>query len=250
MAVLSEEEDSLPGDPKNEMKLILAGGGDATQSTKVDDFYRSLNPCRKTIACVPQAITPAERAWEKAEKWLIERPALEGFDACTIKNLANVEADDLKRLYHSIFIMGGNTFTLLSCIKATGFDSALKAVLNEVLVYGISAGAIILGHDIESAQIGPEADENTVGLRDLNALDFLGGYNVHAHFALDHSQMLLDFCKKANHPCLSLSERAGVFVDGHKITNVGADGVVIAYPSGEAVCLEEGSAISLVSHSS
>jgi dipeptidase E len=231
------------------MALILAGG-DAKQSTKVDDFYRSLNPGRKTIACVPQAIVPSERAWEKAEKWLLERPALEGFDAYTIKDLANVEADDLKKSYHSIFIMGGNTFTLLSCIKAAGFDSKLKAALNEVLIYGISAGAIILGHDIESAQIGPEADENTVGLRDLNALDFLGGYNVHAHFALDQSRIMMDFCKKSYRPCISLSERAGVFVDGHKITNIGADGVIIAYPSGETICLEEGSAISLVSRPS
>jgi len=60
--------------------------------------------------------------------------------------------------------MGGNTLALLSCIKAAGFASKLKTVLNEVLIYGVSAGAIVFGHDIESAQIGPEADENTVGL--------------------------------------------------------------------------------------
>jgi peptidase E len=130
------------------MALILAGGGDAKQSTKVDDFYRSLNPGRKTIACVPQAIIPAERAWEKAEKCLLERPALDGFDAYTIEDLANVEADDLKKSCHSIFMMGGNTFTLLSCIKAAGFDSKLKTVLNDVPIYGISAGAITLGHEV------------------------------------------------------------------------------------------------------
>lgn len=245
--ITATSQGSPSGDSNINMALILAGGGDVKQSTKVDNFYRSLNPGRKTIACVPQAIVSLERAWEKAEKWLLERPALEGFDVYTIKDLSNVEADDLKKLYHSIFIMGGNTFTLLSCIKAAGFDSKLKAVLSEVPIYGISAGAITLGHDIESAQIGPEADENTVGLRDLDALDFLGGYNVHAHFAPDQSQMLMDFCKKSNRPCIFLSERAGVFADGHKITNIGGDVVIIAYPSGEAVFLEEGSAISLVS---
>ncbi len=230
------------------MRLILAGGGDATQSAKVDTFYRSLNPGRKTIACIPQALVPAEWAWENAEKWLLERPALKGFDIHTTKDLTKVEATKLN-LYHSIFIMGGNTFTLLSCIKAARFDATLKAVLNEVLIYGTSAGAIVLGHDIESAQIGPEADENTVGLCDLDALDFLSGYNAHTHFALDQSQILADFSRKLNRPCIALSERAGVFIDGYKINNVGADKVVIAYPLGESVCLEEGDAINLIPES-
>jgi dipeptidase E len=232
--------------PKNDMKLILAGGGDATQSTKVDMFYCSLNPGRKTIACIPQAIEPAGEAWDEAEKWLLERSALRGFDAHTIRDLAKVNVDKL-RSYHSIFIMGGNTFTLLSLIKAAGFDATLKAALNDVLIYGISAGAIILGHDIESAQIGPEADENTIGLHDFSALNFLAGHNVHAHFAPDQSQMLMDFCKKSHRPCIALSERAGVFVDDLKVSNIGADTVMVAYPSGESISLEEGSTISLMS---
>ena len=130
------------------MRLILAGGGDATRSAKVDSFYRSLNPGRRTIACIPQAIAPAEGAWERAERWLFERPALEGFDAHTIGDLAGVEPATL-RSFHSMFIMGGNTFTLLAGVKAVGFGSKLKAVLDEVPIYGTSAGAIILGHDIE-----------------------------------------------------------------------------------------------------
>src|SRR3954454_9708143 len=227
------------------MKLILAGGGDATQSTKVDLFYRSLNPGKKTIACIPQAIAPAEGAWEKAEKWLLARPALDGFDVNTIKDIAEVEADKLD-FYHSIFIMGGNTFTLLNRIKAAEFDFKLKTALNKVLIYGVSAGAIILGHDIKSARIGPEPDENTVGLGDLNALDLLGGYNVHAHFTPDQSQALMGFCKKSNRPCIALSERAGDFIDDHGVTNIGDDKVIFVYPSGKSVCLEEGSTTNLM----
>jgi peptidase E len=229
----------------SDMKLILAGGGDTTQSTKVDMFYRSLNPGQKTIACIPQAIEPAGEAWEKAEKWLLERPAFKEFDAYTIRDLAKVDVDKL-RLHHSMFIMGGNTFTLLSLIKTAGFDTTLKAALNEVLIYGISAGAIILGHDIESAQLGPGADENTVGLCDLTALNFLGGYNVHTHFAPDQSHMLMDFCTKSRRPCIALSERAGVFVDDSKVSNIGADTVIVVYPSGESICLEEGGTMSLM----
>src|SRR3954453_14214901 len=104
------------------MKLILAAGGDAIQSTKVDGFYCSLNPGQKTIACIPQAIEPAGEAWEEAGNWLLQRQALKGFDAHTIRDLAKVDVEKL-RSYHSTFIMGGNTFTLLSLIKAAGFDA-------------------------------------------------------------------------------------------------------------------------------
>lgn len=227
------------------MKLILAGGGGATQSAKVDMFYRSLNPGRRTIACVPQAIAPAEGAWEGAERWLLGRPALEGFDAQTIGDLAAVEADTL-RSCHSIFIMGGNTFALLGCARAARFDLKLKAVLNEVPIYGTSAGAIILGHDIGSARVGPGPDENLAGLLDLNAFDLLGGYNAYTHYTPDQSRSLADFCQRANRPCIALSEGAGVFVDDRKVTNIGADPVVIAHPSGELVWLEEDGTISLM----
>ncbi|MDO9713221.1 Type 1 glutamine amidotransferase-like domain-containing protein [Paracraurococcus lichenis] len=227
------------------MRLILAGGGDATRSSKVDSFYRSLNPGRRTIACIPHAIAPAEGAWEGAERWLLERPALKGFAAHTIGDLAGAEPATLSS-FHSLFVMGGNTFTLLACVKAAGFGSKLRAVLDEVPIYGTSAGAIILGHDIESAQVGPEPDENTAGLLDLGAFDLLGGYNAYTHFAPEQSRLLADFCRRANRPCIALSEAAGVFVEDQEITSIGADPVVIAYPSGASVRLEEGHTIRLL----
>jgi len=226
------------------MRLILAGGGDATRSAKVDTFYRSLNPGQRTIACIPQAIAPAEGAWERVERWLLERPALEGFDAHTIGDLAGVEPTTLSS-FHSIFIMGGDTFTLLACVKAAGFGSKLKAVLDEVPIYGTSAGAIILGHDIESAQVGPESDENAAGLLDLGAFNLLDGYNAYTHFTPEQSRLLADFCKRANRPCIALGEGAGVFVEDQEVTNIGADPVVIAHPSGGSVRLEGGRTINL-----
>ena len=69
------------------------------------------------------------------------------------------------------------------------FASKLTTALSKVLIYGASAGAIVRGHDIELAQVGPEADENTADLRDLNALDFLDSCNVYAHSILDQSQV-------------------------------------------------------------
>jgi peptidase E len=144
--------------------------------------------------------------------------------------------------------MGGNTFTPLACVKATEFDSKLKAVLDEVPIYGTSAGAIILGHDIESAQVGPEPDENAAGLVDLGALDLLGGYNAYTHFTPEQSRLLADFCKRANRPCIALSEAAGVFVEDQEVTSIGTDPVIIAYPSGGSVRLEGGHMIRLIPH--
>ena len=112
--------------------------------------------------------------------------------------------------------MSGDTFTFFCCVKAVGFASKLKTALSKVLIHGASAGAIVRGHDIESAQVGPEADENTADLRDLNALDFVGGCNVYAHSILDQSQVLVDFCKKSNRSRISLSKKVGAFIDDQK----------------------------------
>lgn len=227
------------------MKLILSGGGDGTQSIKVDTYYRSLNPGRKTIAYIPHAIASSD--WEKAEEWLLQRPALEGLTVRPVKDLANVDVAELT-LCHSIFIMGGNTFTLLDCFRKTGFASTLVSIVDEVLIYGISAGAIVLGHDIQSAEIGPDADVNTVGLMDLAGVNLLQEYNIHAHFTPDQSDILTEMCKKSNHACIALSERAGVYVNGRIVTNIGADEIVIVYPSGHSVSLGEGDTVTLAYH--
>ncbi|HUS16474.1 MAG TPA: hypothetical protein VM536_15865, partial [Chloroflexia bacterium] len=99
---------------------------------------------------------------------------------------------------------------------------------------------------IESAQVGPEPDENAAGLLNLGAFDLLGGYNVYTHFTPEQSRLLADFCKRSNRPCIALGEGAGVLVEDHEVTNIGADPVVIAHPSGESVRLEGRCTISLM----
>src|SRR3954468_14547885 len=108
--------------------------------------------------------------------------------------------------------MSGDTFTPFCCVKAAGFACKLKTALSKVLIYGASAGAIVRGHDIESAQVGPEADENTADLRDLKALDFLGSCNVYAHSILNQSQCWWTSAKKSNRSCIALSKKAGAFI--------------------------------------
>ncbi|MBD8071568.1 Type 1 glutamine amidotransferase-like domain-containing protein [Bacillus sp. PS06] len=84
----------------------------------------------------------------------------------------DVEFDDIERLEECnvIYINGGNPFYLLYHLKNSGADKKLKALSEgNVILIGVSAGAVILGPDISIVDFfTPHL--NTVNLKDLTGL--------------------------------------------------------------------------------
>lgn len=122
-----------------------------------------------------------------------------------------------------IAVPGGNTFDLLDTLQSSGLLLALRAFLDRGgLVYGGSAGAILMGNDIG---IALEADPNDVGLQDTTGMGLLGEMDVLPHY----TEGLLDFARahhaKSGRNVLCLPEPSGVVVNGATIRNVGPEPV-------------------------
>lgn len=105
-----------------------------------------------------------------------------------------------------IAIPGGNTFDLLDTLQSFGLLLTQRIFQEQGgRVYGGSAEAILMGHDIG---IALEADPNDVGLQDTTAMGLLGELDVLPHY----SEGLLDFARahqaKAAGPSFAFPNRA------------------------------------------
>ena len=219
------------------MKMILAGGGDAEQSNQIDAFFLEHLPKRKFLF-IPHAIAPKLWTYERAFAWIQKPKAFEDVDIVMWKDLKGKTVDDLA-VFDAIYLMGGNTFELLYQLKESAFISLMRTFLeNGKIVYGISAGAYVLGKDIQDRIPAEDEDKNKIGLRDLSALNLLCGYNVHCHYLPEHNEQLLEFVKKYQTPLIAIPERSGVYVDGANCLSLGYEPVYLYQKGGERVVIE------------
>jgi dipeptidase E len=112
--------------------------------------------------------------------------------------------------YDALFIGGGNTYRLLYQLRVSGFDSAVKRFVHRGgILYGGSAGAIVIGKDISTCA---HMDENVVGLSDTAGLDLLGGDSVWCHYRPSDDVQIREYVERTTSPTIALPETGGVWV--------------------------------------
>ena len=96
--------------------------------------------------------------------------------------------------FDAIYMMGGNTFYLMSKIRKYHFDEVLKNAINQGIVYiGSSAGSEVIAKRIDAC-LG--FDENLVGLTDFSGLGFIDSVIIpHANKRKEH---VLEYEKKVS----------------------------------------------------
>ena len=100
--------------------------------------------------------------------------AMQDFKDMGFQNIefVDIEFDDPQILLHRdvIYINGGNPFTLLYYAKKSGADAIIKTLASQnVIIVGVSAGALILGPNINIVgYFTPEM--NTMDVTDFRAL--------------------------------------------------------------------------------
>lgn len=225
-------------------RVVLAGGGDAEESKLIDQqFARSLP--RGRMVFIPHAVAPKTWTFEKAFEWVKKPAAFSGIRIEMWTDLAEYAYSDLDE-FDAIYLMGGNTFDLLYQLRNADFLSKIAAFMQSGrTIYGVSAGAIVLGHEIGPAALGPERDLNEVGIDDLHGLDVLSGANVLTHYTANQNDEVLAYLSKHPAPLIAIPERSGVILDGDSYACLGTEPVFL-YSRGQRRTIDPGKQFSVL----
>lgn len=210
------------------MKLILAGGGGAEASKKVDEYFLNLVDTGKVLY-LPIAM-PTEKH-NSCQKWFSETFSRLGFSNFNMwSDVSDKSYEDLRE-FSAVYIGGGNTYLLLDTLRQTGFDKHLiKYAENGGITYGGSAGAIVLGSIIDTASFGNVCDKNEVGISNTNGLGLIGDYVVKCHYDESEKTELEDFCREKGVSAVALREESGLFWDNGAIQSIGSEPVYMFNP--------------------
>lgn len=200
--------------------IILAGGGNAAQSAIIDDYFRQQFELRGFSKClyVPLAL-PVDR-YEQATEWFM---GLYNYMEHITTLRGPAEANDvLTHNFDVIYLGGGDTGKLLMELRTLRLDTfIIDQVAMGAIVYGGSAGAIVLGRTIETAPM----DEYAANGKN-DGLDLLGGYSVVPHFKGSFSQRQRTTARDHKSDLLGIGESTGVVMqDGIILEVLNPDGL-------------------------
>jgi dipeptidase E len=205
--------------------VIAAGGGDAQDSRPLDALLARHVPPNRPLLYLPIAMNPLVRPYQEGFDWLRSVFSPLGLHNIVMWTDVAGKADADLDPYAATYIGGGNTFTLMQTLKGTGFIAPLRRFIERGgIVYGGSAGAIILGRDIATAA---HLDPNDAGLQDTQGLDLLRGYAIWCHYRLTDDHQIAAYVERFGHPVLALSERTGVSLRNDQLTALGYEAAVV-----------------------
>jgi len=207
------------------MKILLSGGGSENDSRLLDELLVDSIPARKNLLYIPIAMD--ESNYKDCYNWITKALKSLKFRPERIVMWTELESKRYKDLrnFGAIYIGGGNTFRLLHILRKTRFDKVLiKYAGNNGLIYGGSAGAIILGKDIMTSA---NMDKNDVNLKNTRGLDLINGHSIWCHYHENDDNKVLDYIKQYKVPVIALRERTGILVTSDRLKVVGFESLVI-----------------------
>ncbi|PSL32967.1 dipeptidase E [Planomicrobium soli] len=163
------------------VKLFISGGGDEKQGKKFDQEFAKRIDLTKPLLYIPIAMKGIISSAD-CYQWVSSVFKPLGIDEIIMwTDLNNRTLENLKQ-FSAVYIGGGNTFSLLNDLRTSKFDVVLKEFIKSGgILYGGSAGAIILGSNIMTCA---HLDHNDVKLRDCNGLNLIHGFDVWCHMNL------------------------------------------------------------------
>jgi len=191
-------------------KIFVSGGGGAEASKLLDKrFIDSLS--HKRVVYVPIASRMDVLGYEANYEWIVDCLTSLTDDFVDISmwlDLNGKTLSDLKK-FDAIYFSGGNTYKLLDNIVGSGFKEVLIKYHKEGgVIYGGSAGAIVLGKKINT--VSEENDRNYKYEHGLNLLD---NYSVICHFNDSFKDKIVKYVETEKSYVLALPEEAGVVFD-------------------------------------
>lgn len=210
-------------------RIYLSGGGNEKQSFPLDKFFFDTFPKNGSFLYIQVALRgnklyPTAHIWMKSILEIHERNDIQ-FE--TADDLSKYRLEDLKN-FDAIYIGGGNTWSLMQELMDSGFSQELISYIkNGGVVYGGSAGAIVLGKNIDTHD-----DKNKINLKDTSGFNLLSDYSVACHYTDKQSDRFKDWAISHKSPILCLPEEAGLMFGNDSILCVGTKPCVIYLADG------------------
>jgi dipeptidase E len=182
--------------------VVLNGGSYYPNSIEIDEQWISDINKDDLVAFVPAATTRSEEAYFEFFK-----------DKMSAYSLSNIECIDLyndwTKAYKAkvIYIAGGNTYKLMDILIKSKFDNFLKEYRKTNIIVGNSAGAVVMGKDIRSAN-----SCDIIGLKNTNGLGLVN-YSICPHYTNDKEQRLNELANNLKHKILGIPEESGFVAD-------------------------------------
>ena len=215
------------------MKLLLNGGGCGEQTIIAIQKLNKIIDHDKPILYIPLAMDENTHPYDGCLEWIKKELAL--VDVPRIDMTRNFEELASKNYndYSCLFIGGGNTYKLLKGLKKSGaFDKIKEYILNDGIIFGSSAGAVIFGLDID---IISSMDQNIVNLTDTAGFNIIDGISLFPHYTNAKSKLtdeenderhnkftnsIIEFSNTIG-PVIAYPEEDTIFIDGNNIYMLG-----------------------------
>lgn len=146
--------------------------------------------------------------------------------------LVDLKGENEETLYQKlsnvdvILVEGGNTFYLLDWVKKSGFDKAVKRLIEDGKVYyGISAGTYIACPTIEHSKWKHLDDPDKASRTDLDALNLVD-FLIVAHYADKYKEAVDNGVKTTSYSVVALTDQQAIVVDGDNIELAGLEPVL------------------------
>lgn len=201
--------------PATQIKIVFGGGGEPDDEHEVLKTFAEW--VHEDVLYVPIAMDPP---YEPLLTWAVEALGSVGIRDIAMASSPDLLVDQLATS-QGAFIGGGNVYSLLHRLRSTQADRRLRAfVEGGHPVYGGSAGALILGRDIDTAR---HVDPNDVGLVDTTGLDLALGYALWCHYVVGDDPLIHDYVEETGNAVLAIPERGGVARNAQAIRVLGPE---------------------------
>ena len=203
---------------KTQAKVVLAGGGGTQDSRLLDEVFASWIGLQGKLLYWPLALRGI-RSYQSCLEWITATFAPLNVTRITMwTDLSEHRASELEE-FDAVYIGGGNTYSLLAQLLDSGFDRHLTAyVRGGKMVYGGSAGAVLLGRDIRTVS---HLDRNDIGLTETKGLDLANGHAIWVHYQPQEDKLIEEYVRKHQQPVLTISERSGIVIEPTGMRTVG-----------------------------
>ena len=201
------------------IKLYLSGGGNKENSKLMDQYFVKTIGVERTVIYIPIAIDQSKHPFNECYNYI--KSVLEPFGVKSIEMWTDLKDKPIPEIdkYSAIYIGGGNTFSLMNQINQNNFSNIMQGFIqNGGVVYGGSAGAIIMGKSLVTCL---HSDENKVDLKNFNGLNYLNGYSIWCHYKDLEEEQVLKCSKYYSLPIIAIPENSGLYFEDSKIISIG-----------------------------